>query len=270
MDFTQNSSFQLVCGWGKLEKNEREMELDEQFHILKEYLRTKEEEKVKEVQNQDEEVVSNDSQAEICYHPNQVIHEGYYVCTDCGIVLDMVFEPEVDWEKRCVLAKTYSSADRIEGVDKHLRHFMEKTGIRAQHHAIQEKLEFMKKECGYNSLNYAIALTCILEGDQESLEKLRPFLPQSYVAWARSSRVLPKPLSTHFIATWLRHLTTHSKSLSKSQRQKFHENIARFQPEQTDIMYRMIQCFGCYGYNIDSLPPELSCALYRFSCAILK
>ena len=60
------------------------------------------------------------------------------------------------------------------------------------------------------------------------------------------------------------------KRLRKSQEIKLHQNIARFQPEQTDLMYDMIKCHGCHGYDLYSLPHELRCALYKFSCAILQ
>ena len=55
-------------------------------------------------------------------------------------------------------------------VDKHLLEFMQKTGVKAPIHPIQERMHFMKKECGYKAVNYAIALTCILEDDNDSQE----------------------------------------------------------------------------------------------------
>ena len=136
----------------------------------------------------------------------QVLHEGSYVCTECGLVMVSDFQPEAKWRDRCVIAHAYTATDRLQAVDKHLLEFMEKADVRAPLHPIQERLRFMKKESGYKSLNYyAIALTCILEDDSESQEKLRPFPPKSNVSWARSSRLL-KPLTRHFSESFARML----------------------------------------------------------------
>ena len=160
--------------------------MEEDFRILLEYKRSKaepaEEEEPKPV---------------VCLHGDQVEHEGFHVCTQCGLVLDHVFQPEVNWTSRCVIAKPYSPSDSLQAVDKHLIAFLEKTGIRAPLHPIQERLRFMKMQSGYKSLNYAIALACILQDDIHAQESLEPYLPQSHVAWARSSRLL-KPLPSHF------------------------------------------------------------------------
>ena len=144
------------------------MELEEQFQILQQYLKTKVDEKAKRVQDEDEEEEEEEEEDRRCDHSYQVVHEGYYVCTSCGIAMDSVYLPEVNWESRCVIGHSYSCKDRIGAVDKHLRHFMEKAGIRASHHVIQEKLLFMKKECMYKSLNYAIALTCMIRSPWEN------------------------------------------------------------------------------------------------------
>ena len=102
----------------------------------------------------------------------------------------------------------------------------------------------------------------ILQDDIEAQESLAPYLPQSNVAWARSSRLL-KPLPRHFITLWLRNLLKKPKPLSKAQERKYQENLALFQPEQHELMHDITQCY-------DGCPTMLKCALYRFSQAILK
>ena len=57
-------------------------------------------------------------------------------------------------------------------------------------HDVQELLKATKYRSGFRSSNYAIALTCILDGQKELQEKIAPFLPRSNAAWARSLAVL--------------------------------------------------------------------------------
>ena len=234
--------------------------MEEDFQILLEYKKEQAERKAQA------ERQPKDKTKQECQHCDQVEHEGFYVCTKCGLALGHVFQPEVNWTSRCVIPHTYSSTDRLQALDKHLRQFMEKTGIKMPLHPIQEKLRYMKIESGYKNLNYAIALSCILP--QESLDKVAPFLPQSHVSWARSSRLLPKPLSTQFIRTWLHRLMKNGRRLTKSQEQRFRKNLDLLQPEQHEIMTSMIRCYGCHDW--ESLPQELRSALYRFSCAMVK
>ena len=53
-------------------------------------------------------------------------------------------------------------------------------------YTLEERLRDMKIDSGFKSLNYAICVMCILEGDEQAEEQLRPHLPRSDVAWARS------------------------------------------------------------------------------------
>ena len=253
-------------------------DLDEAFNILYEYKKAQEESKrqqQKELQQKDESVEEKKRDEErICMHEGeQVLHEGSYVCTECGLVMVSDFQPEAKWRDRCVIAHAYTATDRLQAVDKHLLEFMVKADVRAPLHPIQERLRFMKKESGYKSLNYAIALTCILEDDSESQEKLQPFLPKSNVSWARSSRLL-KPQPRHFLRVWIRRLKENPKPLTKAQQRKFGENVALLlqQPELSALFHSIISFhgYGMYGYHLDDLPDDLQCALYRFSCAVLK
>ena len=63
----------------------------------------------------------------------------------------------------------------------------------------------MKIDSGFKSLNYAICVMCILEDDEQAQEQLRPYLPRSDVAWARSLRLL-SPVPEIFVSNWLRNL----------------------------------------------------------------
>ena len=81
--------------------------------------------------------------------------------------------------------RTWTDRDRLELCVKPLLSILERADISAQIHPIIEIIKFLKKECGYKSLNYPIVLTCLLD-DEETQMKLLPFLPRSDVAWARS------------------------------------------------------------------------------------
>ena len=143
--------------------------MEEEFQILFDYLKVQKEEKAGLSYP---EAPDPEKKEEECVHSEQVMHEGYYVCTGCGMVMESIFLPEVDWEKRCTRTRTYSSTDRITAVDRHLRGFLEKADISHPVHPIQEKLRFMKIESRFKSINYAIALTCILQDDVSAQEKL--------------------------------------------------------------------------------------------------
>ena len=225
-------------------------DLDEAFHILYEYKKAQEESKRqqrKELQQKDESVEEQkrDEEKIRMHKGEQVLHEGSYVCTECGLVMVSDFQPEAKWRDRCVIAHAYTATDRLQAIDKHLLEFMEKADVRAPLQPIQERLRFMKKESGYKSLNYAIALTCILEDDSESQEKLRPFLPKSNVSWARSRRLL-KPLPHHFLRVWIRRLKENLKQLTKAQQRKFRENVALLlqQPELSALFHNIISFHG--------------------------
>ena len=142
---------------------------------------------------------------EKCWHNHQVVSEGQYVCTTCGLVLGNVLMAEVNFFDRCVLPRSYAARERLSAVDKHLIRFMERTGVQVQLHGVQERLQFMKKDSGYKSLNYAIALSCICHEDKAACYALRSYLPKSNVSWARSSRLV-SCMPRQFSDIWLRHL----------------------------------------------------------------
>ena len=253
--------------------------MEEEFAILLEYKkeeRARKElevkrklEEEKEKSNRGEAVEEEELQQRKCLHNDQVLHEGSYVCTACGLVLVSDFQPEVNWSDRCVLTSSYTGTDRLQAVDKHLTWFLEKTGLEVRLHPVQERLRFMKKECGYRSLSYPLALMCILEDHPEYQERLQPFLPKSHVAWARSSRLL-KPLPVHFRKSWLRRLIQSPKPLSKAQLKRLHRSVALFRDDERVMMHDMILLYGSPTNSLDSLPYDLKYALYKFSSAILK
>lgn len=255
------------------------MDVEEQFRVLSSYLQAKslkrhEDNKGKPAcdklkEGDKDSIVSRDEVSEKCMHPDHVVHQGFYVCTSCGLVSDTVFLPEVNWESRCLKARSYAAVDRLQAVDRHLKHFMGKAGISAPIHPLQERLRYWKKESRYRSLNYAIALTCVLYHDVHQREKLIPFLPESNVSWARSSQLM-NPVPNEFVVAWYRHLMRNPKQLSRPQANRFSRNVARLEPLQADLMYRLIRCHGYYGYDLSALPWELRCALYRFTRAILN
>ena len=114
------------------------MDLEEAFQILSDYKKTQKEVKEKQLalesmeaqkQKQQEEEEGDGEKGEQekeCLHQDQVLHEGSYVCTGCGLVLTSDFQPEVNWADRCVTPHIYLATDRLQAVDKHLIHFMEK------------------------------------------------------------------------------------------------------------------------------------------------
>ena len=140
------------------------------------------------------------------------MHEGVeteecYVCCKCGLVLDNLYRPDVDWFEHSMLDRRYTDVDRCNAVDKNLLKFLEKVNMRSSLplHIIQQRLRAMKIDSGYKNLNYAIALLCIHEGDEEAQEGLSPALPRSNVAWARSMRLLAR-VPTSFVGGWLNNL----------------------------------------------------------------
>ena len=139
--------------------------------------------------------------------------EEAYVCCKCGLVLSVcvvedIFQPDVHWLDHAMMARQYTNMDRLNAVDKTLADFLDKVGWydSLPLHDVQELLKAMKFRSHFKSLNYAIALTCILEGHELLQEKISPFLPRSNAAWARNFRVLD-PVPPAFVRTWLKKAT---------------------------------------------------------------
>ena len=91
----------------------------------------------------------------------------------------------------------------------------------------EERLRDMKIDSGFKSLNYAICVMCILEGDEQAEEQVRPHLPRSDVAWARSLHLL-LPVPEIFVRNWLRNLLKPTRrDLSDRQKKTFHIRFIR-------------------------------------------
>ena len=79
--------------------------------------------------------------------------------------------------QRCSsMKKLYAAHERLCGVDRHLLHFLSKTELLSDQlrvHSLREQIRAMKKSCLYKSINYAIALSCIVyETNVDALRKL--------------------------------------------------------------------------------------------------
>ena len=214
--------------------------------------------------------------------PKRCVHEGVeteeaYVCRKCGLVLDNLYHPDVRWFEHATLDREYTDADRLIALDEALVKFMEKTELRptVPLFLIQERLRALKIDCGYKNLNYAIALTCILEGDREAQEKLSSFLPKSNVAWVRSWRLLTAdPLPRPFLKSWLKNLLDQCppKDLSKRQKTRFYRIIQHFDETRLKLMHDLMVCYGPHFYtdrvDLELLPFDLRHALYKFALAM--
>ena len=210
----------------------------------------------------------------------QCVHEGIetdedYVCHKCGLVLGQIYQPDVHWLDHAMMVRQYTDMDRLNAVDKTLAAFLEKIGWcdSLPLHEVQELLKAMKYRSGYRSLNYAIALTCILDEDRIR-QKIAPFLPRSNAAWARSLAVLD-PVPQVFIRSWLKNLLnpTSSRNLTQTQRKRFNEGLILFDETQLQVMFDLIRCYGVKieksrHLDIDTLPLELKHVLHKFALAV--
>ena len=243
------------------------LEMDADFQILMEYLDRK-----RELQVSSEE--SSDTK--------QCIHEGIdteeeHVCQKCGLVLGQMYCPDVHWLEHAMKAREYTTMDRLNAVDKALGEFLDKVGWNDSLplHDIQELLKAMKHRSGYKSLNYAIALTCILDGHQVQ-EKIASFLPRSNAAWARSLAVLD-PVPPVFIRSWLNNLLkpTPSRNLTQTQKKRIFDALQKFNETELQVMYDLIKCYGLdidksRHLNLDALPLELKHVVHKYVLAVKK
>ena len=147
------------------------------------------------------------------------------------------------------MPRIYSDRDRLKAVDKALYKIIDHVCLQTDlpMHTTQERLRAMKIDAGYKSLNYAIAFSCILEGDHAAQEEIRPdFFPcMSNNAWAWSMRLMSPP-PVIFLKNWLHNLTrtsltyvptSSSRDLSKQQEERFPENVQRFYKLERPVMH---------------------------------
>ena len=212
------------------------------------------------------------------------VHEGIdtdeeHVCQKCGLVLDQIYCPDVHWLEHAIKAREYSDMDRLNAVDKTLADFLDKVGWHDSLplHDVQELLKAMKFRSGFRSINYAIALTCILDGHEELQEKIAPFLPRSNAAWARSLAVLD-PVPPVFVRSWLKNLLkpTPSRNLTQTQKKRVHDSLPHFTDTELQVMYDLIECYGfdtsrpSRHLNLEALPLELRHVVHKYVLAVKK
>ena len=141
-------------------------------------------------------------------------------------------------------------------------------------YTLEERLRDMKIDSGFKSLNYAICVMCILEGDEQAEQQVRPHLPRSDVAWARSLHLL-SPVPEIFVRNWLRNLLKPSRrDLSDRQKKRFADNFKRFDDVERRMMQDLISSYRAgLDWNtsdLEKLPIPLRHALYHYSVAVCK
>ena len=100
--------------------------------ILLDYVRTKRQLVQEKNEEEDKEVEKVEAEVH-CHHEEQFEHAGYTVCSKCGLVMANIYMPEVNWRQRFTYAKTYTDSDRIQGVNRHLLHFLDKVKLTLPH-----------------------------------------------------------------------------------------------------------------------------------------
>ena len=211
------------------------------------------------------------------------MHEGIetddeYVCQKCGLVLGQVYNPDLHWLEHAMKARENSDMNRLNAVDKTLADFLDKVGSydSLTRHDIQELLKAIQFRSHYKSLNYAIALTCILEGHELLQETIAPFLPHSNTAWARSLAIMI-PIPPAFVQNWLKHLlrSAPSRNLTQTQKKRIFDALQHFNETELQVIYDLIKCYGLdieksRHLNLDALPLELRHVLHKYALAVRK
>ena len=243
--------------------------MDVDFAMLLEYLTRK---------KQPTQVSSEPLEKKKCVHEG-IDTDEEHVCQKCGLVLGQIYCPDVHWLEHAIKAREYSDMDRLNAVDKTLADFLDKVGWHDSLplHDVQELLKAMKFRSGFRSINYAIALTCILDGHEELQEKITPFLPRSNAAWARSLAVLD-PVPPVFVRSWLKNLLkpTPSRNLTQTQKKRVHDSLPHFTDTELQVMYDLIECYGfdmsrpSRHLNLEALPLELRHVVHKYVQAVKK
>ena len=197
-------------------------------------------------------------------------HEGvdsgeYYVCCKCGLVLDNLYG--LNRTENCIAPSQYNDRKRLKAVDHHLIAFLEKVGLQTSIYPLQESLRILKTQGHYKTINYAIALSCIMQDNVEAREKLSPWLPKYDQAWVRCVAIW-RPVPQNFMWLWMIHLMRNAQELSPMQEKRFLLNVSQFDEHQDNLLHGLIACYGV-DYHIP-FDMELKWLLYKYSCAILK
>ena len=162
--------------------------MDDDFRILFDYVEQME----RELQDKtDLQTKSAEDEEKKCVHESIETEEAY-VCCKCGLVLEDIFQPDIHWCDHALMPRIYGGADRLNAMHKVLIKFLDKISFCTYlpMYTLEERLRDMKIDSGFKYLNYAICVMCILEGDEQAEQQIRPHLPRSDVAWARSLHLL--------------------------------------------------------------------------------
>ena len=252
--------------------------MDSEFKILPAYVRErrlheKDEDEEEEEEEEEEEQFGEEKQ---CQHLDHVLHEGRYVCSSCGLVMAVIYFTEDDVHRRCsLMKKSYAVHERLSGVDRHLLHFLSKTELLSDQlcvHTLREQILAMKKSSLYKSINYAIALSCIVyDTNVDVLRKLRSYLPRSNVSWLRFSRIM-KPLPQHFPLLYVLRLMESTRMVSSSQLSTLRTNLLILSPSDTSLMVSLIDAYCWETYSLDhviqnlhTFDSDLISILYQFT-----
>ena len=196
--------------------------MDDDFRILFDYV----EQMKRELQDEaDLQSKSAEDEEKKCVHESIETEEAY-VCCKCGLVLEDIFQPDIHWCDHAFMPRIYGGADRLNAMHKVLIKFLDKISFCTYlpMYTLEERLRDMKIDSGFKSLNYAICVMCILEGDEQAEQQVRPHLPRSDVAWARSLHLL-SPVPEIFVRNWLRNLLKPTRrDLSDRQKKRFADN----------------------------------------------
>ena len=247
--------------------------MEDDFQILFDYLKN-----VRELAEKDKADSAENSpgdEEKKCVH-EAIQTEEAYVCCKCGLVLEDIFQPDIHWCDHALMPRIYSGTDRLNAMNKALINFLDKVSLCTYlpMYTLEERLRDMKIDSGFKSLNYAICVMCILEDDEQAQEQLRPYLPRSDVAWARSLRLL-SPVPEIFVRNWLRNLLKPARrDLSDRQKKRFATNFERFDDVERRTMQDLISSYRAgldWSTNdLEKLPLPLRHALFRFSVAVCK
>ena len=246
--------------------------MDDDFRILFDYV----EQMKRELQDEaDLQTKSAEDEEKKCVHESIETEEAY-VCCKCGLVLEDIFQPDIHWCDHVLMPRIYGGADRLNAMHKVLIKFLDKISFCTYlpMYTLEERLRDMKIDSGFKSLNYAICVMCILEGDQQAEQQVRPHLPRSDVAWARSLHLL-SPVPEIFVRNWLRNLLKPTRrDLSDRQKKRFADNFKRFDDVERRMMQDLISSYRAgLDWNtsdLEKLPIPLRHALYHYSVAVCK
>ena len=248
--------------------------MDDDFRILFDYVEQMKRE-LAEKDKADLQTKSAEDEEKKCVHESIETEEAY-VCCKCGLVLEDIFQPDIHWCDHALMPRIYSGADRLNAMHKVLIKFLDKISFCTYlpMYTLEERLRDMKIDSGFKNLNYAICVMCILEGDEQAEEQVRPHLPRSDVAWARSLHLL-SPVPEIFVRNWLRNLLKPTgRDLSDRQKKRFADNFKRFDDVERRMMQDLISSYRAgLDWNtsdLEKLPIPLRHALYHYSVAVCK